>query len=1311
MRSVDRRRTIRLPVELDAIVHPERGRTWSCTIRDFCAEGMMLSGEDKAGRSLRSTGFDPRRDDLIHIHFAVPKNGSALNFRLTARVARTLDNGLGVYFPESLPPRAFEALKAYAAAGDAAVEEATEHVTGHRGMLPDEDAERVRRRVRKLVAKGLPQLYKAFFERAEEELLIRARDAGTNDLENKLYEAMNAVEHGASAVAREAGRLVLTQIDQVSDKPPTPAHAQPGQQEATRLSLVDTNQFEDWLSVANVISRAENRYQYELLAVCQRLGMVAKPWTRKDIVPVGPNVITVAFDEAMLQVDLDREIRQLVYGFFGDALLAFLRKFYEALLKHLEDLGVFPPLDEVAINRARKGSGDAAAEAGQEDAPAEEAPAPEATAPAEAPGAAPGPAPAPAAPGAQAAWNRAASLPMGNVYEAARELMRLQRGLPGPDGLPVEAPWSSEVRPAPELVYTRDEILGALDRLSGLPTPPPGSGADRPSITQRLQQLLAEQGDGKYFGLEQRDALEVVDGLVGTIRSDEYLPESVKSWLDGLEITLGKLATRNVEFLDTSATPLHPALQLLNGLAELGNTADGGEGMEPAVRTRVDSILERVQQDYDEDPEVFARALSDLEPLLERQQRAFQGNLKRVVRQSEGSQRLVSARRSVVQALEGRLAGRAVPELLLKLLNPGWRNLLVHAHLRHGPESEEYNQHLEVLDRVLTALEEGEGDPETILESVSKGLEEISFEPGRRRPLLAALKAALEGEAETRTVEVEPEAVAEALGLEDQLPETDPEPQTEDEEARADWQGWLERAREIKVGAWLSVDDDNSGRPRILTVAWIGEEHSNFTLVNRKGVKVHDYELREMVDGLQEGRIAVLDEFDLPLMERAAQRMLQNMHNQLAFQATHDALTGLVNRKEFEKQVGQSVHKSEADGSEHVLMFLDLDQFKIINNTCGHDAGDDMLRSLVPRLRHELRGVRGTLARLGGDEFGILVQRCASAEGQDLAKHLRRSVADYKFERDGREYSLTASVGFVAFSNDGRDPATLLQQADAACYAAKDAGRNRTKVYEASDKDMAARRGVMEWVTEVDRILKEGRIQLTAQRIAPIRNARATPPHYEILMTVVNEEGKAIPPLDFITAAETYNRMPTVDRWVVQHTLEWMGKHLDRLEEVHGFSINLSGASLTEEGFLDYIIRQLTLTRVPPGKVTFEVTETAAIGSMEAASRFINRLKGIGCSFSLDDFGTGLSSYSYLRNLPVDYVKIDGVFVKDLVRNPADYAVVKSVNEIAHFMGKQTIAEFVETGEILERLREIGVDFAQGFGIERPWPLDQFFGT
>jgi EAL domain-containing protein (putative c-di-GMP-specific phosphodiesterase class I) len=300
-------------------------------------------------------------------------------------------------------------------------------------------------------------------------------------------------------------------------------------------------------------------------------------------------------------------------------------------------------------------------------------------------------------------------------------------------------------------------------------------------------------------------------------------------------------------------------------------------------------------------------------------------------------------------------------------------------------------------------------------------------------------------------------------------------------------------------------------------------------------------------------------------------------------------------------------------------------------------------------------------------------------------------------------------MGLVFIDQTTESVDAAMQFADEACYTAKDAGRNRMQEYELGDASMMRRHGVMEWVTELDKALNEDRLILNCQRITPINRNGVTgaDDHYEILLTMRDELGETMPPTDFIIAAETYNRMTAIDRWVIESVLSWMALNRDQLDHFGGFSINVSGHSVNDETFPDFVLEQFSATQAPTGKVCFEITETAAIANLDNAIDFMNRMKIIGCQFSLDDFGTGLSSYSYLRNLPVDFVKIDGVFVKDIANNPGDYAVVRSINEIGHYMGKKTIAEYVEDDEVLKLLREIGVDYAQGYRIERPLPLDE----
>jgi diguanylate cyclase (GGDEF)-like protein len=437
----------------------------------------------------------------------------------------------------------------------------------------------------------------------------------------------------------------------------------------------------------------------------------------------------------------------------------------------------------------------------------------------------------------------------------------------------------------------------------------------------------------------------------------------------------------------------------------------------------------------------------------------------------------------------------------------------------------------------------------------------------------------------------------------------------------------------------------------------------------------------------------------------------RKLRKQLSYQASHDALTGLINRFEFENHLKDALESAHKEDVTHAMLCIDLDQFKIVNDTCGHVAGDELLRQLSTVLQQRIRG-SDLLVRLGGDEFGVLLGNCMPENALKVANGLLNTVQEFRFVWEDKSFVVGASIGVVTIDRDSESIADIMSAADAACYSAKDAGRNRVHIFGRNDKSFVDRYGEMQWVTRINEALAKDNFQLFCQQIMPVGDTGGdSPVLIEILVRMKDEGGKLIPPGAFIPAAERYNLMTSLDRWVVKSTIEWLSSNAHITGQLGKCSINLSGQSISDTQFLDYLLRSLAENDVPAEKICFEITETAAITNLSMATHFIAQLKAIGCSFALDDFGSGLSSFAYLKNLPVDYLKIDGSFVKDIVDDPIDEAMVRSINEIGHVMGKETIAGFVENDEILARLNEIGVDYAQGFGIDMPKPLDQLVLT
>jgi diguanylate cyclase (GGDEF)-like protein/PAS domain S-box-containing protein len=426
----------------------------------------------------------------------------------------------------------------------------------------------------------------------------------------------------------------------------------------------------------------------------------------------------------------------------------------------------------------------------------------------------------------------------------------------------------------------------------------------------------------------------------------------------------------------------------------------------------------------------------------------------------------------------------------------------------------------------------------------------------------------------------------------------------------------------------------------------------------------------------------------------------RELNRRLSYHASHDLLTGLVNRREFENRLERALKSAKARETSYALCYLDIDQFKIVNDTCGHSAGDALLGQVGALLKSKVRW-RDTLSRLGGDEFGMLLESCSLDEAMRMAESMREAVRNFRFSWEERVFRLGASVGVVPITADNEDVASILSAADSACAAAKELGRNRVHSFAENDIELMRRRREMQWAARINAALEEGRFELFRMPIAPLQKPE-TGAHYELLLRLRDENGRIVAPESFITAAERYGIMPSIDRWVIENALRWLVSEADERERLVMCSINLSGQSLGDDKFLPFVIDQFHKSGLDASKICFEITETAAVASFSQANRFIQALRELGCKFALDDFGTGLSSFGYLKHFPVDYLKIDGSFVREILHDPIDREMVRSINEIGHLTGKQTIAEFAENAEIIEMLRNIGVDFAQGYGIAQP---------
>lgn len=813
-----------------------------------------------------------------------------------------------------------------------------------------------------------------------------------------------------------------------------------------------------------------------------------------------------------------------------------------------------------------------------------------------------------------------------------------------------------------------EEVLGYLRRLEA----PPGGWSAQVLLEQFEQQAC-------HLSARQREDTHLVSELFQYIVQGEQLVPSIRPAVERLLLPVLQATLREPAAISDSAHPVRATLDRLLHLAH------NSELPNKALEQRLQELIDRILNDYQGDNDAFAACDGELDELLKLQQRACRQNVEWLKQLNKGRDTLELAQREVAGAL-AQMSGERVAQSFLDWLAVGWRELLVHGLIRLGRDNYHWRLDLSLTSMLCRQLQlQGQSsshgdqvarvyDVDHQLQILRRRIEE--FSPGfyQHGVVLARLRAELLGEEPVQFVAAPPAppappAVPEAL------------------------QRWHERLDALQEGDWLH---DRDGQP--LQLIWSNRDLDHYVLVSAQGREVGSFRAAELASQLAEGALLIGEVVSEPqsLIQQGMQDIVGRLYREVAHARSHDELTGLYNRRIFEGLVAQSL----AEGARPSFIMVHIDQFSLLNNLAGPVAGDACLRQVAGQLRHRLAAA-SCVARIGGVDFAAVLPDCGEAEAMALAEQVRLEAESSGFVWADHRHGITLSIGVVEAA-ERHDVANLFCDLQTACNSAKEAGRNRVHRFSVADDEV--RTGLQAIAARVDDIVEREELALRVQQIAPTAEDANELPHCELLLVMQNE----LLLQDFIAAAERYHRMSKVDRWVLRRIFSELERHPQLWERCSGMSINLSGSSLSDDKLLGFIESLFERYAVDPRRICFELTETTAVANLAKTADLVRHLQSAGCSFSIDDFGVGFSSYEYLKRLPVDYVKIDGSFVKEIERSPSDLAMVRSINEIAHALGRQTIAEYVETPTIRARLLEMGVDYVQGFAVHKPVRLEDW---
>ena len=1088
------------------------------------------------------------------------------------------------------------------------------------------------------------------------ETLLQVHDQMMRMLGDKL----NTAAMHASGIAEHSGLLgavhefgnhaaaVQTRfVQQVLD---TLQQARPVQTQATRdtsdsgLALVDELDFEDWLATSSEANKLEELFREQLADIEPRVGQLFGFACDHSNNPFGPAVIGHAYRSVLQDVPVPARARQVAYAALRDVLTEQLAPLYAELLALLpvsQAEAAQPPVapqPRHAVPPAAAPAADAAAQA-ESPAPAEAA-------------------------------------PQGALSRLTGSLLDFFRGQPAAAAAPAGA---APIAAAPGKAMPDYPAQGAA--ASGQPAMASAPGVVRSPVLQRLAAAGALPPAVTH---EMQRSVDMFGALFDTMHAEKSVSEGMRPFFQQLETSLIKLAMSDPQFLNS---PAHPAHKVLNTLDRISMVAgDDGKITDQRLLRLMRRWTDRINAEADKNPGVFEEARTQLErvvkPLLnERAARVF-----RLQEMCEGRQRAEVVKQRILRELLTRLDERAVPNAVIELLNGGWRNVLLLAEMRHGVDSDEAREAWQVLQQLCAWLDPelaappGAAEIQTLLQRIDQALTQVCADKFAQDRIVDQLAAALFDEDKSQHQHTSVAA---------RLNEAASEPLSEAQDTLAE---------RLRVGDWLQFKSLDTP----LNLIWIGDQPPVYVFANYRGIKKLDLKRQDLLQSLEDGTAQWTEDLELPLMDRSYSAMIQKMQRDLLWQASHDAATGLANRKTFFRAIRRNWLRSQTTDGGYTVGVIQLD----ISNPAGDAAGVEIR---TPILREFARLLPAALpadalfARAGESGIAFWAGAADSAAAVAQAGALLQAISDQPQEIDGTRYRVQAAAGLM-WARDCLSPEAYYDNANAACARARESGAPIVS-YD-SEADTAGVLALAEWAHELTAILANNQLSLNCQPVAAAADSAGTPLYYEVLLHPTAHGERTIPTRDLIAVAERLQRITEIDRWVAKTVLQWLRDHADLAARIGGFSINLSGQSVTNPLFLKFLLAELARGDIAGDKLIFEISEADAVDGHAQTQLFMRQLQRHGCRFTLDEFGAGTSSYTRLKSMKLDYLKIDRALVREIGTSMIDEALVRSILETGSFLGIRTVAGYVEDAEALAKLAEMGVDCVQGYLIGEPRPLE-----